>query len=87
MSPIVYWILGIGIALFAFDRVALWAESRGWIYWRRKKAQTGAMSAVFAEMNVIANPSAEHVIVAKEGKKFEERESGDDTPPPQNGTP
>lgn len=80
----IFWIGAIGVALLAVDRLALWAESRGWIYWRRKKAQTGALSAVFAEMNVITNPAAEHVIAAKDGKKFEERENGD---PPASETP
>lgn len=78
---IALWIIGFVIGFFALDRLALWAESKGWIYWRKKKARTDAMSSVFAEMNVITNPSAEHVITAKQGKKFEERENGDDDPP------
>lgn len=76
----VLWIFGIGAALFAFDRLALWAEARGWIYWRRKKAQTGALGSALMEMNVFANPAAEHVIVVKDGKKFEERQNGDEPP-------
>ncbi|MCW5695999.1 MAG: hypothetical protein KIS96_04590 [Bauldia sp.] len=31
------WPIGIGAALFALDRLALAAEARGWIYWRRRK--------------------------------------------------
>lgn len=77
----VLWIAGAAAALFAIDRLALWAEAKGWIYWRKKKAKSDAMSSMFAELNVITNPSAEHVIVAKDAKKFEERESGDDDPP------
>ena len=71
------WIGGVVVTLFMIDRLALWAEERGWIYWRRKKAQTGAMSSMLMEMNVITNPSAQHVIDAKDAKKLEERENDD----------
>ena len=71
------WIGGVVVTLFMIDRLALWAEARGWIYWRRKKAQTGAMSSMLMEMNVITNPSAQHVIEAKDAKKLEERENDD----------
>lgn len=78
---VVGWILATFLALFFLDRLALWAEAKGWIYWRRKKASTGALGSALMEMNVITNPSAEHVIVVKDAKKFEERQNGDDDPP------
>ena len=65
------------MTLLVIDRLALWAEARGWIYWRRKKAQTGALGSALMEMNVITNPSAQHVIEAKDAKKLEERENDD----------
>lgn len=71
------WIIGVAIALFLVDRLALWAEDRGWIYWRRKKAQSGAVSSILMELNVVTNPSAQHVVEAKESKKPEERDNGD----------
>lgn len=71
------WIGGVVVTLFMIDRLALWAEERGWIYWRRKKAQTGALGSALMEMNVITNPSAQHVIDAKDAKKLEERENDD----------
>ena len=71
------WAGSAAVALFFIDRVALWAEERGWIYWRRKKAQTGAMSSILMEMDIITNPSAQHVVIAKDAKKLEERENDD----------
>ena len=71
------WLGGVIVTLFMIDRLALWAEARGWIYWRRKKAQTGAMSSMLMEMNVITHPSAQHVIEAKDAKKLEDRENDD----------
>ena len=75
------WIGGPPLALFLIDRVALWAEDRGWIYWRKKRAQTGAMSSALMDLDIITNPAAQHVVVAKDAKKFEERDNGDDDPP------
>lgn len=77
---IALWLVGFVLGLLAVDRLALWAESKGWIYWRKKKASTGALGSALMEMNVIANPSAEHVIVAKDGKQFEQRQNGDGDP-------
>ncbi len=77
----VLWIVGVGRALFAIDRLALWAEAKGWIYWRKKRPSTGALGSALMEMNTIANPSTEYVTVVKDGKKFEERQNGDDDPP------
>ena len=71
------WIGGVVVTLLVIDRLALWAEARGWICWRRKKAQTGALGSALMEMNVITNPSAQHVIDAKDAKKLEERENDD----------
>lgn len=88
MMTTMLWIAGIALGLYLIDRVATWAESRGWIYWRKKRAETGAMRSALAELSVLANASAEHVIVAKAGRKFEERQNGDDDPPPrQSETP
>ncbi len=77
MFSFALWIGGVALALFLIDRLALWAEDRGWIYWRRKKAHTGALGSALMEMNVFSNPSAEHVVVAKDAKKLEERENDD----------
>ena len=77
MLGVALWIGAAALVLWLLDRLALWAEAKGWIYWRRKKAQTGAMSSILMNLNVVTNPSAQHVIEAKEAKKLEERENDD----------
>lgn len=37
MRDIALWIIGIVVALFGLDRLFLWMEARGWLYWRRVK--------------------------------------------------
>ncbi|MBL8547616.1 MAG: hypothetical protein JNL81_14210 [Hyphomonadaceae bacterium] len=75
------WIGGALVAFFLIDRLGLWAEERGWIYWRRKRAQTGALGSALMELNTFTNPAAQHVVEAKDAKKLEEREN-DDPPHP-----
>ena len=83
MIQIVLWTAAIAVAAFLFDRLALWAEERGWIYWRRKKAQSTSIGAILSDLNAVTNPSAQHVVEAKQAKKLEERDNGD--PPEING--
>lgn len=77
MLGAVLWVGGVVVALFLIDRFALWAEERGWIYWRRKRAKTGALGSALMEMDTLTNPSAQHVVEAKDAKKLEERENDD----------
>lgn len=71
------WIPAMIVALIAIDRLGLWAESKGWIYWRRTKRRGSAMSAILSDLNAVTNPAAQHVTQAKEAKKLEERDNGD----------
>jgi hypothetical protein len=51
-------LIAIAAGLMAIDRAALWAETRGWIYWRRRKrvgSQAGA--AIAAELGAILSPA------------------------------
>lgn len=77
MLGVALWIGGVALGLFLIDRLALWAEEQGWIYWRRKKAQTGAFGSALMELNIFTNPSAQYVVEAKDAKKLEERENDD----------
>ena len=38
-------LLGLIAAAFLLDRLGLWMEKRGWIYWRKKKRDTAAAAA------------------------------------------
>jgi hypothetical protein len=71
------WIIGIVVALFALDRAGLWAESRGWIYWRKVKRKGSAGAALFT-LNSVFDPSAHHVAEAREERAMEDEDTGDD---------
>ena len=51
-------LLAVVAVLVAIDRAALWAEARGWIYWRRRKRVGGQVgAAVAAELGAILSPA------------------------------
>ncbi|MEJ2578222.1 MAG: hypothetical protein P8Z68_03895 [Kineosporiaceae bacterium] len=64
------WVLGIVVAVLAVDRLALWAEGRGWIYWRRVNPRpvSGAWSSLGLLIEAL-HPS--HSIVVEE-QRFRE---------------
>ena len=52
-------IVGI-VALVALDRLGLWMERRGWIYYRKVKPK-GSMRAVLGGIEVFLHPEIRHV--------------------------
>lgn len=59
------WIL-VGVAsvavLVALDRLLLWAESRGWVYWRRHKPSSSSMGNAMASLQAFLEPTKEYVV-------------------------
>ena len=58
------------VALLAADRLCLWMEGRGWIYWRRRKpdprgAALGAVEEVFspAHVHMVAQRQSEELLI------------------------
>ena len=77
----------IVIGLVAIDRAALWAEARGWIYWRRTKrvgSQVGA--AVAAELGAILSPAerTRQEIIARAAQLPAPDDPGGAPKPPEN---
>ena len=51
--------------LFVIARLGLWAERRGWIYWRKPRPKTIGR-AVLGAMQEFVEPEIRHVIEARE---------------------
>jgi hypothetical protein len=79
--PIAALVLLIALALFAVDRVALWIEARGWIYWRKVKPKGGGMSRTLTSMQAFVEPEIQHVI---EERQQQSALSDDFSGQPQN---
>jgi hypothetical protein len=59
---LLYWVLASAVALVVTDRLALWAESRGWVYWRRTKPEPSGGSGALGELIELFQPSRRHVV-------------------------
>jgi hypothetical protein len=73
------WALGmcVGVAVFLFDRVGLWMEGQGWIYWRRRSGMSTRLGGAFLELHSMLEPSKRHVIEIRKKQKRDQAESGD----------
>jgi len=70
--------------LFLLDRLLLWVESRGWIYYRRIKPNISSSgSNILLGLNAVFQPHAHHMIEAKEEAKLKKVQPCGDADPPQ----
>jgi hypothetical protein len=75
------WILTLFITLlglFVLDRLGLWMESRGWVYWRKKKHGSDGIGNALQELNSLMTPSIRHVIEHREKDLKQRDDQGDD---------
>ena len=86
MSGTAKWIaIGIGVALllFALDRLALWMEARGWLYYRRSDHRpSGTLGNAFLEIQSMVDPGKRIVLEERRREKTSESQSGDPPDPP-----
>lgn len=73
-------ILVVGVlALYMLHRVALWMESRGWIYYQKTKPSGTSLGNAFLEIQQIAQPEKRHVLEMKRTQRAEQDDaSGSD---------
>jgi hypothetical protein len=75
-------IAGLALGLLVLDRILLFLESRGWIYYRRTKAGRGASTYHLLEWTSVLDPSQRQVIELRVSEERQEDEAGD---PPGKG--
>lgn len=56
---LVWFGLAVLVVLFLVDRLMVWMESRGWVYWRTK-GERSAGSAIVGAIGSIYDPSRVH---------------------------
>ena len=66
--------IAIVAALFGLDRLGLWLEERGWLYYRRKKPTSSPMSALVAMQQAI-EPGVKHVVEVKHHQRSEKEKA------------
>lgn len=66
------------VALFLMDRLGLWMERKGWLYYRYKKPSGGGgLGNVLQEFNTILNPSVRHIQEVKQKDSKQRDDQGD----------
>ena len=77
-------LLGLTViaALYATHRLALWAEARGALYYRRRRGSSGALGNAFLEVHSLVEPSRWHVL---EQRVEARRGAPDPADPPDAG--
>ena len=70
------WIALVVVVLYSIHLLATWAESRGWIYYRKRHGSVTVGSA-FLEIQALMDPSTRHVLEQRRRDDFDDQESGD----------
>jgi hypothetical protein len=81
IGVLVGWVVGGGAGLFALDRLLLWFESRGWIYYRHNKPGPGTIIYHTLEMSSVFNPSFKVVQEIQLREEQQDTEDGDPVGP------
>jgi hypothetical protein len=73
---------GIAGGAYALDRLGLWLEARGWLYYRTKRGSVPLGRAVL-ETQALLDPSKRHVLEA--ARTEPEAGASGDPPSPEKG--
>lgn len=65
------------LAGLALDRLLLWMESRGWVYWRRNRPARGASTYHMLELQSTFDPGIQHLLEVTVEEEEDEDDSGD----------
>ena len=85
MMKFAVWALAILVLAVLADRVLLFLESKGWIYYRRTKGRGGGALYHTLEMHSVFDPGIQEVIEVKYKDEQSQDESGDPPVPEPHG--
>jgi hypothetical protein len=84
---IAVWCLAVGLVLWLLDRLALLAERRGWIYYRKKRASPGSVGNALLAAHVLLEPRVEALVETRAEAAPEAEESGEPPGDPRGEAP
>ncbi len=65
------------VALYLLDQLGLWLERKGWLYYRRRKPESGIIGNSLQELNALLLPSNRHVIEVKQNEAIYKKSEAD----------
>jgi hypothetical protein len=75
-------VLVVLAGLYGLHRAAVWAERRGWVYYRSRRGRSAALGNAFLEMQALLEPSARYAL---EERLKDDAEADDNGDPPEPG--
>ena len=75
-------IASIVVAIYLLHRLALWAESRGWIHYRHRRPSSSSLGNAFLEVQNLVDPAKRAVLEERRREVGEQDESGEPPPDP-----
>ena len=69
--------LAVCAALFALHLLAVWAENRGWIYYRKGRGRNWSAGAAAQELQSLLQPASRHVIEESKREALERHDAQD----------
>ena len=63
------------VGLFVLDRLGLWMEARGWVYWRKMKPKGGGLAAGLTAFHELVEPQVRHVAEDREERTIDRNDS------------
>lgn len=72
------WLALGAVGILAVDRACVWAERRGWIYWRTRRR--GTMGEIAGPLFEAFSPAHRHVVDERDRQRLEIQQSGRDEP-------
>lgn len=74
-------IIAVLLLVFAIDRLGLFAERRGWVYWRDRNRPAGTSAGVFGEMQSFLSPAYRHVVEEQHRQQTSRQDHSTGAPP------
>ena len=77
-----WWTTGLAwgaaglVTLWLLDRGALWAEDRGWIYWRKRQPDRATSGNAMLEVQALLEPQKVHVIEERRAEHVQQEQAG-----------
>jgi hypothetical protein len=70
-------VLSAVVAVYGLHLLALWAEDRGWMYYRRRKPTSSGLGNAFLEVQSLIEPEKRQLVNVQRTVDVEEDDQGD----------
>ncbi len=70
------WVPVVVLGLYGLHRLALWMEERGWIYYWRRRAGSGALGNAVMGVQQILEPGKKHTLEVRRNPRVRKQHPG-----------